>query len=207
MRGSGTVFVFIILIAVIAGGFYLVLSDIRDVREQAQNLELNFDLLYDKLAGGVETIAPEGTKTPTSTLPAETGTGTLVLTAVLFTADSSPLLSPQTELTVVLERVTKTAEGVVALGIKAYTNQANSYSALEPANFFEFLNPNGPNLKPLKVRGDFNSIPPQSSVSGEVVFKVPPETKQVILEIGAKEGVKYYEIDFEARSYREAVLG
>jgi hypothetical protein len=108
----------------------------------------------------------------------------------------------------VIQRLVKEKEtGIVRIYLKIYTNEAESYSALEPGNLFEIVDPGGQNQKPLNVKGVFDSIPPQSSVTGEIIFKILPDKKSVIIQIESKDGANYYEFNFENGSYKKAVLG
>lgn len=207
---KSTDFVLLLLIIVLIGGFYLILNNLQGVRQAVSNVELNLEILSSEFRGTPETVMPSGDGEATST-PAEEGQvwegGIVIPTAILFQTESSPLLSPTTLLTVAVEKVIKGEEGIVTLHIKTFTNRATSYSTFDPGNFFELLNPQGSNQKPLKVRGQFDSMPPQSAVEGEIIFKLQPSQIIVILQVDTNEGIKYYEINFITRTYKEAILG
>lgn len=209
MKGKSTEFTLLILVIVLVAGLYLVMNNINTLQEQVSNLELNLELLSGELRKTPETVAPtkNGDETTPPSSIGETTDGVVIPTAILFQTDSSPLLTPQTVITVELEKVSKTEEGVVTLFIKAFTNRAGSYSTLDPGTLFELLNFESANQKALKVRGDFSSMQPQSSVEGELIFKIEPAQTTAIFQLNTKEGIKYYEINFATRTYREAVLG
>ncbi len=208
MKSNKMTALILFTIFALIGGFYLTLSQVSDLQQIVRNLEMDMGLLSEK-EGFQSTVTPgkEATSTKEETTKPEEG-DTIIPTAILFEVQSSPLLSPQTKITVAMEKMVKEKEtGIIRIYLKAYTNKADSYSALEPANFFEILNPSGQNQKPLKVRGQFDSIPPQSSVTGEVIFKITPEEESIILQIESDEDKKYYEFDFEEKSYEEATMG
>jgi hypothetical protein len=132
----------------------------------------------------------------------------VISTAIIFKTQSSPLLLPQTEITISVEKIVKEKEtGIIKFYIKAFTNETDSYSALEPGNLFEIINPDGKNHKALKVEGSFDSIPPQSSKDGAIIFKLNENQNNFVISIDSKDEKKYYEFNFETNEYKEAVLG
>lgn len=201
MKYKSTDFIASILIIVMIVGFYLVLSNIQETKKD-----------INKISSNIEETVSDGTVTPgkqaTSTDESQNSNldTTTIPTAIIFEAQSSPLLEPQTDLTVTIEKVTKSENGQVMLDIKVYTNNAESYSALQPSNLFELVNLSEGNQKPLRIKGSFDSIPPQSAVTGQVTFKVEG-SDEVILQIQSKEGLKNYRFNFENQNYEEAILG
>lgn len=204
MSGKTTALILFIIFALV-GGFYLTLDQVAELKKEVK-----------LLSSGMETTSPESAVIPgkekSTSTPAEaepTGEEDIVIpTAILFGVESSPLLSPQTEITVAMEKLVKEKDtGIIKVYLRVYTNKADSYSALEPGNLFEILNPSGQNQKSLETRGEFGSIPPQSSVTGTVTFKVPADQDSIILQIDSKEDRKYYEFDFEKETYKETTLG
>ena len=204
-------FSFLILIVVL-GGFYLLRIDIQTIDREIRDLELNIDLLYSEVAKEApKAVTPKTDKKPGSETDEPIadipGDATVIPTAIIFEAESSPLLSPQTLITITVERVVKKPDGIITIYLKAFTDKANSFSALEVGNLFELVNLSGSNQKPLRVNGKFDSIPPQSSVSGEVIFKIEPAQSTVIFKTDGEEGIKYYRFDFQKKSYEKAILG
>lgn len=206
MENKSTDLIVTILIIVMIVGFYLVLTNIQETQDNIQ-----------EFASDIKTNLSDGTVSPGNQATSTDQEGdnnqnsdlesTSIQTAILFEAESSPLLEPQTDLTITIEEITKFEDGQVNVDIKAYTNNAEGYSALQPSNIFEVVDLSaGENQKPLKVEGAFDSIPPQSAVTGQVTFKVN-ESDEVILQIQSNEGTKNYRFNFETQNYEEAVLG
>lgn len=210
MENKSTDLILLILIVSLVGGFYLTIGEISSLKQSVNNLEMNLELGDTGSESGQPTVTPGEKATSTEgdeLTPVKKGDA-VVPTAILFYAESSPLLSPQTDIAVAVQRVVKEKEsGVIRLYLKAYTNNAESYSALDPGNLFEIVDPTGQNQKPLQVNGRFDSIPPQSFVTGEVIFKVSPDKNSVIIKISSKEGDTYYKFNFEEKSYEETALG
>jgi len=207
-KSMGMKIIIAVIVIGVAGGFFFVLNEVSNLRQEVKNLEMNADLSNNEITQpGVPSEKKEATSTDVGTTPIDEE-DVIIPTAILFETRSSPLLLPQTDLNVAIQRVSKENQtGVMRIYLKVYTSKADSYSALEVGNLFEIINPNGKNQKPLKVRGQFDSMPPESSVTGEVVFKVSPEQNSVVIQIESKEGITYYEFNFEEENYREATLG
>lgn len=188
----------------------MLLNNLQNVRQAVSNVELNLELLSNELREAPETVMPSANGDESAPLPPssdEKSDGIVVPTAILFQTESSPLLSPTTLLIVSVEKVTKEAEGIVTLHIKVFTNRATSYSAFDPGNFFELLSPGSSNQKPLKIRGEFASMPPQSAVEGEIIFKLQSSQTTTILQVDTGDEIKHYELNFNTRTYKEAILG
>lgn len=198
--------ILILILIVLAGGFLILMDEIRSVRQEIKNLSINTELFLNRANQIPEPITPK--IQPNSSKDEEERLNEQSInTAILFKTESSPLLSPQAILTVSVEKVSKTTEGILSIKIKVFTTEAKSYSSLEPGNLFELVNLKGENQKPLKVRGQFDSMPPESAVSGEVIFKVPADQYKIILQISTDKGIKYYQFNFQTLSYEEAILG
>ncbi len=203
MKNKTTDLILLILIIALLGGFYITLNEISKIEDSVNNLRTNIDLENND-----QVIAPNSTSTESESLTPVKESDVVIPTAIIFQKKSSPLLSPQTDLTITIEKLVKEkGSGIVRAYIKAFTNKADSYSALEAGNLFEIINPSGQNQKPLKVTGNFDSIPPRSSVRGEVVFKISEEKSEIILSVESNQGKIYYQFNFKDQSYKEAVLG
>ena len=193
---------FALSILALAGVFFI-LNELGNIKNAVSNCELAIELSQRNT-----TVISEASSTESKNIQNSNKT-ILIPTAILFETISSPLLSPQTNITIAIEGVSKTEDGTIKIHLRAFTNDATSYSAIEPRNFFELidLTAGGVTAKPLDSEGVFNSIPPKSAVSGNVVFKIDPTKNSIILQINHGESIKHYELDFERRSYKEPVLG
>ncbi|MCP6720367.1 MAG: hypothetical protein KJI72_03580 [Patescibacteria group bacterium] len=213
-RNKNLYLVLVIFILLVLAGFYLTLSEIDSLRNDLTNLELALELSNE----GNDVIGPKGapfggeatsTKTNEDALSQKEEKLIIIPTAIIFETLSSPLLSPQTKITVTVESVSKAENGTVSINIKAFTNEATAYSALELRDLFELLDldAGGITQKLVKVEGSFDSIPPKSAVSGSVMFKIEPAKNSIILQINYDGIIKYYELNFSNRTYKETVLG
>lgn len=193
-------FVVVFAIAVLAG-FYFVLNKINVLENELANL---------RFPSG-ENMAPEDAETATGTenvIANETPNSAVIPAAIIFDVLSSPVLSPQTKITVTVEKFSRAPDGTLSVQLKAFTNEATAYSALEPRDLFEIVDlQSGQNQRAVKTGGNFGSIPPKSSVSGELTFKTDPAKTKIILQINASAGLKFYEIDFTRRTYKETAIG
>ncbi len=149
-------------------------------------------------------LPPEtASSTPPETEPAtEAG----IPSAVAFTALSSPLLTPQADISVTLTNVAKRSDGSIVLSITASTEKAEAYTALEPQALFSLIK-GEERIYPSAVSQGFDSLAPQSSVSGTVTFEPDSFSDTVILKIDGKDGSRYYEFNFATKTYQEASLG
>lgn len=209
-KTSYVVPVFIIFILFALGGFYVTLSAIGNLRNDLKNLELAFELSQreNTVVSEAAPTAEETEESQTSKTEPQEGL-TVIPTAIIFEALSSPLLQPQTNVTITIESISKADDGLVSINLKAFTNEATSYSALQPQNLFELidLSTGGASMKPVGTEGSFGSIPPKSAVSGSVLFKIDPSLSSIILQVNYNNTIKYYELNFKRRTYKETVLG
>ena len=209
MKRTNVGIMFSVLILVCIVGFFFVLSKLQIIQDEVRNVALNLDIFSSGITSIPETVTPASDEaTTTLAEPRRTYEGSVVIpTAILFQIESSPLLSPTTQLTVSVEKVSKAKDGFLTLHIKTFTNRATSYSAFDPGNFFELVEPSRSNQKPVRVRGAFDSMPPQSAVEGEVVFKIDSGQTEAVLKVDSGNGGTYYEFDFTNGTYKEAILG
>ncbi len=197
-----------IVMLLLAGGFFMVLNQLADIRGEIQTIQLTLGLPLNS----EDMIISEGEKNENiSTSTNSEGqdfAGALIPTAIIFTTLSSPALQPQTNIAVIVEGVSKTEDGRVMVQFKVFTSEASSYSALLVQDVFEIVDlSSGANQRPADVKGSFASIPPKSAVSGTAEFRVSATQRSVILQVNAEGGAKFYQFDFEKRTYKETVLG
>ncbi len=159
--------------------------------------------------GASSTAASSSTQTqptsPTSSAQ-QPVSGLVIPSAISFTALSSPLLTPQSDISVTLNSVAKLDDGSVALSITASAPQAQNYTALEPKALFSIVN--GQNtIYPSGVSQGFDSLAPRGSVTGTVTFSPAGFGNAIILKIDAEDGSSYYEFNFATQTYKPASLG
>lgn len=191
-------------------GFYLLLDKTADLQGQIKDLELTIKLA-EKNPAPETPLAPVPSPTAAPQNAPATGSAASadisISSAILFTASSSPLLSPQAELTATVESATLATDGTLKFSLKVFTEKAGSYSALDIKTLFELVELTGDNQLPTAVSGSFTSMPPKSSVTGSVEFHIPPNKENIILQINAGGDMKFYEFNFKTKTYRETILG
>lgn len=190
-----------LIFVVLAGGFFVVLNQLADIRGEIQMIQ----------PGNVVSEDGEGQIKSTSTEVqngAEDSSVLFLPTAIIFNTLSSPALQPQTNIAVIVEGLSKSEDGQIVVRFKAFTSEASSYSALSVQDLFEIVDlSSGANQRPADVKGSFASIPPKSAVSGTVEFRVSATQRSIILQVNAEGGARFYQFDFEKRTYKETVLG
>jgi hypothetical protein len=201
------IFLVVLTIAVLVG-FYVIFRQLNVIQQVVLNTPAN---------NSQPVVTPAATSsgnqvpssTPTNTPPAGKNIAGVVSipTGIIFTVSSSPVLQPQTNVTVTITSVTQAADGTVTVNLKAYTNQTTSYSALNPADFLQIVNLSGDNETIVSTTGNWNSMPPQGVTTGTAVFKVSPNTNTLILQIGDPTSAEYYQFDFANQNYKQTVLG
>ena len=210
-QSNGPIYAVIVAFALLVlSGFFITFDKISSLSAEVKNLELQLKLTgtpssqqsaipTPQSPEGQDKNSPEGRepKTEVSAIP----------TAIIFDTQSSKNLLPQTKVTITVESVSKTLDGTVSVNIKAFTGEANGYSALEPWNLFEIISLDGNNQKAFRTDGSFNSMPAKSAVIGSVLFKISAAQPTIILQVGITESARFYEIDFDKKTYRETTIG
>lgn len=213
-RNDKNIYAIIVVFALLVlAGFYLIFDKIGQLGTNVKNLELTLAII-EKGAKG-ESPTPTPPETPPSNPPVSgppqqqppSLESVSVPTAIIFQASSSPLLQPQVGLTITVDSVGKLSDGTVTVNIKVFNSEAQNYSALEPQNLFELVNVSGENQKVFGVNGQFSSIPPKSAVTGSVTFRISPTQSTTILQVGSGDNLKFYEIDFVKKTYKETEIG
>ncbi len=204
MKNSTGVYIFLIVLTVaVLAGFYVIFRQLNVIQQVVLNVPGN----VQPSATSTATSTP-GNQTPSST-PTSTPSGGAVSipTGIIFTVLSSPVLQPQANVTITITSVAQAADGTVTVSLKAYTNQATSYSALNPSDFLQIVNLSGNNETVVSTTGNWSSMPPQGVTTGTAVFKTAPNTNPIILQVGAPSSADYYQFDFTTQSYKQTVLG
>jgi len=209
-------FIFI-LAAVIAAGFAWNLAILKDIRQTLNSLAAELQsfrslvialdstepaLPASDSAAKKETAVPTEEKTTTEKT-------TDIPTSIIFSTISSPLLLPQSNLTVTVEKasLSKTNQ-TVSLNLKIFTSESDAFNAIEPTPLFAIFEKNSGELKqPIGLNGPFNQLPPRSAVSGQIIFQANSDQNAFIFKIGENDQVKFYEFDFNKKTYRETTVG
>ncbi len=199
-------FIFLTFLILTLVGFYLVLNEINTLRNEVRNLEVALEMSKKE-----SEVISEATSTDIREEPLmlKEEKISVIPTAIIFETLSSPLLEPQTKITLTIESISKRGDGRVDVHIRAFTSEATAYSAIQPQNFFELIDlaAGGQSIKPVETIGAFDSIPPKSAVSGRVTFKIAPEKNSIILQLNYDNTIKYYELDFNKKTYKETAIG
>lgn len=210
-RGDRAPYVLIVVFALLVlVGFYFVITDVASLKADVRELTAAIERVTQPPTATTSTTPDEeeGVLPPPSIESTKPEGGIHVPAAIIFNELSSPLLQPQSSLTITVDGVTKEPDGTLTVGVKVFTNQATSYSAIEIGRLFEIVSlEEGGNQKPLFVNGSFNSIPPKSASSGSVVFKVGTSATTIILQVGTVETAKFFEFNFTKKTYKEIALG
>lgn len=215
MKNEGSIYLVMVIMAfLVLGGFYFVFDKLGSLSAEVKNNELNLQLL-SKNSGVTSPVSTPPTLTPTQTNTQNQNTGNTsqtasditVPTGIIFSVNSSPTLQPQTSATITIESVTKKSDGAILLLLKAFTNQATSYSAIDPASFIQYVSLDSSNQTPTNVSAVFNSMPPKSVVTGTITFQADPGKNTVILQVGQGDNPNFYEINFGTGTYKETTVG
>ncbi len=199
--------VFAVLVLIV---FYIVFDQINTLDTHVKNVELNLELALksDIATSTVSSTAPSlpasGTNNPPIT---EQGENIIIPTGIVFNATSSPLLQPQATIVLIVQDVAKQADGKVFVHLKASTERAQSYSAIDPKDFFQLVSLSSENQRALAADGAWSSMPPQGTVQGTLMFQVDPSQTSLILQVGKGDAIKFYQFDFQTKTYKEVILG
>ncbi|MEW6617084.1 MAG: hypothetical protein AB1333_01545 [Patescibacteria group bacterium] len=214
-RKSVGLYVTIALVFVFAlTGFFFVFDSIGTLRADVRNVEMALELANkERQATPVEQPikkeVPEIKNTTSSEEQApETVTSVATVpTAILMDVQSSPTLLPQTNLSLSVESISKNSNNTLSINFKIYTNKATGNSSIDPSKIFSIVALDGNNIESFKTNGQFSSIPPKSMISGSILFRISQAQNTVILQIGYGENIKFYEVNFSEKSYKETVIG
>lgn len=195
------------MIIALAAGVYFITGEINELATSMKNLEMQMALITKEKT---ETPTPsEGEEVNEENEETENPSGepvNKIPTSIIFSVKSSSALMPRTDLLVAINEVRKLEDGRIALEIRIYSWQANSYSALD-TSIFELVSLTGGNQKPISVTGQFNSIPPKSSITGNIFFRPLENESKIIIQIRADDDLFFYEFDLERGSYEETSIG
>lgn len=193
------IYVFLVVLTVaILAGFYVIFRQLNVIQQVVLN--------------SPENTQPVATSTASSTIGTSTppviATGTVSIpTGIIFTTLSSPILQPQANVTVTIESVAKSPDGTITVNLKVFTDQAASYSALNPSDVLALVDLQNGNQSVFGTTGNWSSMPPNGVTTGTATFKTNPNVTSVILQVGAPSTATYYQFNFTTQSYKQTVLG
>jgi hypothetical protein len=194
-----------LIIALIVGvGTFMVYDRMNELKTEIEILKV----LPNSKSQNLETVE----NIPTSTAkeepaPAPDSSIVKIPTALLMQVPSNPSLKPTTTLSLTIPEIAKNADGDLTLQLKIFTDKASGYSAFNPKDVFSIVNLTGDDIEIYKVTGQFDSMPARGSTSGSVLFKTDPNKSVFILKIKIDEDMKFYELDFKNKTYKETVIG
>lgn len=206
----------IVLALLVAAGFSWSLSVLQEIRqtlsslvEEIQSFRTLVIALDNTEPAPIEIPETTDTKTPPATTETDSSKTTDIPTSIIFSTISSPLLLPQSNLTITLEKASLSAsDQTVSLYIKIFTSESDSFNAVEPTPLFSLFNKESGELKtPAALEGLFNQLPPRSAVPGKITFPAEANQSVFIFKIGENDQAKFYEFDFGKKTYKETTVG
>ena len=182
------------------------------VYDRTSQLQMEIELLKvsgTKIENSDNETQPEisPTSTPQEETPIPDSTTIRIPTGILLPVPSDPSLKPITSLNLTIPEVSRSADGTLALQLKVFTDQAGGYTALNPKEVISIVNFTGDDIQAYEIKGQFNSMPAKSSTSGSLLFQTDPTKNSLILKIKMGEELKFYELDFKNKTYKETVIG
>ncbi len=219
-NNNGPLYATIVIFALLVlGGFYFIFNKIANLEMElkssestVQNLSLQAAALNAQNQQSTDNKQNQNNANAAANSNQTSNNGqatttTIIETSILFDVQSNPILQPQTKITILVQNVGKANDGTIDVTFKAFTNEATTYSAIEPRDFFELVNLTGDNQKPLSVKGQFTSMPPRTGMAGDIIFKIDPSQNNLILQTGSGDNIKFYQFDFLKKTYKETVIG
>ncbi|MDO8469515.1 MAG: hypothetical protein Q7S84_00655 [bacterium] len=196
----------IVVVLVFAGALFFAFDRIATLSGNVKSIEGRITALAVPPTGGqaLPTSTPPTPPPPPASEP--TSTSITIPAAIIFQTSSSEALPPQSRLTVTVESAKREVDGRVTLGLKVFSGEATGYAALDPRTLFELLNLEGDNVKANDMTGSFSTIPAKGAVSGTLTFQTDPARRTIILQVNLPEA-KFYEFDFDRKTYKQAEVG
>ncbi len=202
------ILVIFVLISIV--GFYVAFDKIATLSTTVSNLELaNQIKSKSEETPAVQVPAPATNQPAQTNQPAGDATDVIakISTAIIFDVNSSSSLLPQATTTITIDNVSKLKDGTLTADIKAFTSNASSYTAIDPKSLFWIINADGSDVLATDAKGQFSSMPPKSSVSGQIIFKPSADRSSYIFQVGTGDDTKFYEFDFVKKTYKETIIG
>jgi len=195
-------------------GFFFTFNSIGTLRTDVRNVEMALELANkERQATPVEQLIKKEVLEVKNTTSSEEQTPEIVTsvatvpTAILMDVQSSPVLLPQTNLSLSVESINKNSNNTLSVNFKIYTNKATGNSSIDPSKIFSIVALDSNNIESFKTNGQFSSMPAKSVVSGSVLFRISQAQNTIILQVGYGDNIKFYEVNFSDKSYKETVIG
>lgn len=194
-----------LIIALAVGvGTFMVYDRMNELKMEIEILKV----LPNSKGQNLETLE----NTPTSTAQEDPGSipdSSIIKipTALLIQVPSNTSLKPTTTLSLTIPEIAKNTDGDLILQLKIFTDKAQGYSAFNPKDVFSIVNLTGDDIEIYKTTGQFDSMPARGSTSGSILFKTDPNKSVFILKIKIDEEMKFYELDFKNKTYKETIIG
>lgn len=200
----GLVAILVLMIGFLGTLYYLVTHSV-DKEGENRNSKGVMGLFFRN----PETASPENIITTTTvsggTTVIQIGTSstatealTVIPTSILYVASETP-----NKVVLSIESVGKTEKGTVLVAIKALTFETSNVTSVDPSNFLALIPPEGVEIRPNFIQGNFTNIAPNGSYAGNAIFSVPAGRNSIILQVGSGQGVVFFEFDFNAKTFRQ----
>ena len=207
MHNNNFVGILALIIAILVGiGTFLIYDRTNELKTEIEILKISSNPKEQN------SETPKEDSTSTSTTKDENtsildSSITKISTALLLEVPSDPSLRPTTSLSLTIPEISRNADGTMTLQLKIFTDKATGYTAFNPKDTFSIIDLTGDDLQVDQTTGQFGSMPARSSTSGTVIFHTDPNKSSLILKIKMGEDMKFYELDFKNRTYKETIIG
>jgi hypothetical protein len=206
MNGNFVGALAVILALLVGGGTFIVYDRLNTLKTEIEVLKLSIKPVEQNLEVSEEqknsTSTPEEISNQNSEYPV-----IKIPTAILLPIISDPSLKPTTSLNLTIPEISRNLDGTLVLQLKVFTDKALGYTALNPKDIFSIVNLEGDDTQAYEVKGQFNSMPAKSSTSGSLFFQTNPTKSSLILKIKMNDEIRFYELDFKNKTYKETVIG
>lgn len=194
-----------LIIAIIVGiGTFMVYDRMNELKTEIEILKV----LPNPKGQDLEVVDNNSTSTPKEESdPVPDSSIVKIPTALLVQVPSNPSLKPTTTLSLTIPEISKDVDGNLALQLKIFTDKASGYTAFDPKEVFSIVNLTGDDIQISETTGKFDSMPARGSTSGSILFKTDLNKSIFILKIKIGEEMKFYELDFKNKTYKETIIG
>jgi hypothetical protein len=191
-------------------GFYFVFEKIASVKSDVTNLELSLEILKRGTDTSLQTNSNLPTPTPvdnsnTETKNTNTGNEIKIPSTIVFELKANPEKKISSDIILNIDSGTLSGSTLTFV-IKAISLDATSSFSFSPKDLIQIVSLDGDNQKASSISGEFSNIQPKTTVEGMVVFRAE-SPKIVILQVGYGDDIRFFEFNFETKTYKEVQLG
>lgn len=136
------------------------------------------------------------------------GTGTIttealiqIPTSIVYIASDAP-----DKVVLTIESVGKTEKGTVLVALRTLTLEASGVTSVIPDNFLALIPPEGSEVRPDFVQGNFTNMAPGRSYDGQAVFTAPAGRNSIILQVGRGENIFFFEFNFSTKTFKQVEI-